>query len=141
MCELPAQDALTWLAGQQQDWLLLFDNADDPEIKLWQIFPTCRHGNIIVASRNPACLYAPDSHFNVSDMNANDAIELLLKMTAAQRSLANLERARSICRELGYLALAVAQAGTYITHSCTLDNYLHIYRQDRALMGNILVLL
>ena len=65
-------------------------------------------------------------------MNANDAVELLLKMTAAQHSPANLERAASICRELGYLALAVAQAGAYIAHACSLDDYLHIYREDRA---------
>ena len=128
-----ARDALTWLARQRQDWLLLFDNADDPEIKLQQFFPSCRHGNIIVTSRNPRCrFYAPDSHFNVSDMNAEDATELLLKMTAVQHSPANLERAASICRELGYLALAVAQAGAYIANSCSLDDYLHIYRDDRA---------
>ena len=128
-----AQDALTWLAGQRHDWLLLIDNADDPEINLQQFFPACRHGNIIITSRNPACrLYAPDSHFNVSGMNSSDAIELLLKMAAAQRSPANLERAASICGELGYLALAVAQAGAYIANSCSLDDYLHIYREDRA---------
>ena len=128
-----AQDALTWLAGQRHDWLLLIDNADDHEINLQQFFPACRHGNIIITSRNPACrLYAPDSHFNVSEMNANDAIELLLKMTAAERSPTNLEQAASICTELGYLALAVAQAGAYIAHSCSLDDYLDIYREDRA---------
>ena len=128
-----AEDALRWLAGQRHDWLLLIDNADDPEINLQQFFPVCRHGNIIITSRNPACrLYAPDSHFNVSEMNANDAIELLLRMTAAQRSSANMQRAGSICKELGYLALAVAQAGAYIANSCSLDDYLDIYREDRA---------
>ena len=128
---MTAQDALAWLAGQRHDWLLLIDNADDPEINLEQFFPACRHGNIIITSRNPACrLYAPDSYFNVSEMNAKDAIELLL--TAAQRSPANTQRAAAICKELGYLALAVAQAGAYIAHSCSLDDYLHIYREDRA---------
>ena len=129
----PTQDALTWLAGQRHDWLLLIDNADDPEINLQQFFPACRHGNIIITSRNPACrLYAPDSHVNVSGMNRNDAIDLLLRMTAAQRSPANMQRAASICKELGHLALAVAQAGAYIANSCSLDDYLHIYREDRA---------
>ena len=65
-------------------------------------------------------------------MNAEDAIELLLKMTAVQHSPANLEQAASICQELGYLALAVAQAGAYIAHSCSLGDYLHIYEEDRA---------
>ena len=128
-----AQDALSWLAGQRHDWLLLIDNADDPEVNLQQFFPACRHGNIIITSRNPGCrLYAPNSHFNVSEMHANDAIELLLKMTAAQRSPTNMDQAASICRELGYLALAVAQAGAYIANSCSLDDYLDIYREDRA---------
>ena len=65
-------------------------------------------------------------------MNANDAIDLLLKMTAAQRSPANMQRAGLICKELGHLALAVAQAGAYIANSCSLDDYIHIYREDRA---------
>ena len=65
-------------------------------------------------------------------MTSNDAIELLLKMTMAQCSPANLGRAGLICRELGYLALAVAQAGAYIVHSCSLEDYLHVYRKDRA---------
>ena len=51
-------------------------------------------------------------------------------MTSAQRSPTNLKQAASICRELGYLALAVAQAGAYIGHSCSLDDYLHIYWED-----------
>ena len=65
-------------------------------------------------------------------MTANDAIDLLLKMTATQGSPANTQRAASICKELGHLALAVAQAGAYIANSCSLEDYLHIYREDRA---------
>ena len=129
-----AENALRWLAGQRHNWLLLFDNADDPAINLQQFFPACSHGNIIVTSRNPACrVYAaPDAHFNVSDMDAEDAIELLLKMSRARNSPANRQWAASICQELGHLALAIAQAGAYVARSCSLEDYLEIYREDRA---------
>ena len=65
-------------------------------------------------------------------MNANDAIELLLKMAMVLHSPANRQWAASICQELGYLALAVAQAGAYIAQFCSLEDYLQIYREDRA---------
>jgi len=85
---------LRLLAGQRHDWLLLIDNADDPQINLQRFFPAWAHGNIII-TRNPACqVYAPDSHVNVSGMNANDAVELLLKMSTARHSPANHQWAR-----------------------------------------------
>ncbi|KAJ7251633.1 hypothetical protein C8J57DRAFT_1352189 [Mycena rebaudengoi] len=62
-----SQDALRWLASQQNDWLLFFDNADDPKINLNPFFPQCKHGNILITSRNPGlCVYA-GSHALISD--------------------------------------------------------------------------
>jgi hypothetical protein len=57
---------------------------------------------------------------------------LLLKCTLVQRSAKNLRLASSICKELEYLALAITQAGSYIAHSCSLGDYLQIYREDRS---------
>ncbi|KAJ7795198.1 hypothetical protein B0H14DRAFT_2920693 [Mycena olivaceomarginata] len=47
------QDALLWLITSTEEWMLLFDNADDPNINLFPFFPQCTHGNIIITSRNP----------------------------------------------------------------------------------------
>ncbi|KAJ7830908.1 hypothetical protein B0H14DRAFT_2806134, partial [Mycena olivaceomarginata] len=47
------QDALLWLITSTEEWMLLFDNADDPNINLFLFFPRCAHGNIIITSRNP----------------------------------------------------------------------------------------
>jgi hypothetical protein len=130
---MTAQDALRWFTRQRNEWLLLIDNADDPQINLRQFLPACTHGNIIITSRNRASrLYAPDSNYNVSKMKPDKAIELLLKMSMAERSARNRDLASSICQVLGYLALAVAQAGAYIAQCCFLDDYLHIYHEDRA---------
>jgi hypothetical protein len=48
-------------------------------------------------------------------------------MTAKAQALGS-----SIVRDLGYLALAIVQAGSYISQSCTLDEYPDIYKQSRA---------
>jgi hypothetical protein len=81
-----SQDALKWLANTHQDWLLFYDNADDPKINLNQFLPRCNHGNIIITSRNPElCVYA-GAHSAVSDMDETDAVALLLK-SAAQINL------------------------------------------------------
>jgi hypothetical protein len=72
-----SQDALKWLANTPQDWLLFYDNADDPKINLNQFLPRCNHGNIIITSRNPElCVYA-GAHSAVSDMDETDAVALL----------------------------------------------------------------
>jgi hypothetical protein len=101
-------DALRWLSQQRSEWLLLIDNADDPEINLQQFFPRCVHGNILITTRNPHCRrHAPDSNVDVAGMDPNDAVELLLKSAMVERSPKNRDIAALICQELGYLSLAI----------------------------------
>ena len=128
-----ADSALRWLARERKEWLLLFDNADDPNLNLRQFFPRCRHGNIIVTSRNKACrLQAPDSNYCVAAMEPNEAIELLLKTAMVEPTDENRRLCADIAHQLGYLALAISQAGAYIAQSSCLDDYLQIYHEDRA---------
>jgi hypothetical protein len=78
--ELP-QDALSWLARQHEEWLLLFNNADDAKLNLRKYFPSCSHGNILITSRNhDTRLHAPSpqSNYNVSNLAPDDARCLLL---------------------------------------------------------------
>ncbi|KAF8152045.1 hypothetical protein K438DRAFT_1444841, partial [Mycena galopus ATCC 62051] len=46
------QDGLLWLTSKVKEWLLFFDNADDPSLDLNDFIPACNHGNIIITSRN-----------------------------------------------------------------------------------------
>ena len=74
-------DTITWLAGEQNDWLLLFDNADDPNLNLSKFFPSCDHGNILITSRNrEICIHAPHSNCKVGEMTPEDARGLLFEM-------------------------------------------------------------
>ncbi|KAJ6459228.1 hypothetical protein C8R45DRAFT_942253 [Mycena sanguinolenta] len=126
-----SQDALTWLAGKHENWLLFFDNADDPNINLNQFFPRCNHGNIIVTSRNPNLrMYGGNSQ--VSDMEESDAVELLLKSSQQEVSTSNQVLAQDIVKALWYFPLAVVQAGALILEAGTLETYLNLFLQNHT---------
>ncbi|KAJ7854236.1 hypothetical protein B0H13DRAFT_2579129 [Mycena leptocephala] len=132
-----SQDALKWLATNQEDWLLFYDNADDPKIDLHRFIPQCNHGNIIITSRNPSLRGYAGAHFAVSDMEETDAVALLLKSAGKDISSASEKIATEIVKvsyssELCYLPLAIVQAGAFILQSGALDSYLDIYMKNQA---------
>jgi hypothetical protein len=86
-----SQDAMRWLVNTQEDWLLFYDNVDDPKIDLNRFIPQCNHGNIIITTRNPALRGYAGAHYAVSDMEETDAVTLLLK-SAGQDILPASER-------------------------------------------------
>ncbi|KAJ7729742.1 hypothetical protein B0H16DRAFT_1697092 [Mycena metata] len=126
------QDGLLWLTSKVEEWLLFFDNADDPSINLNDFIPQCNHGNIIITSRNPGmCAYA-ESNSLVSDMEAGDGVVLLLK-SALQKTTVHTEQiAAEIVKTLHYLPLAIVQAGAFISKSRNLDGYLPLYTKNQA---------
>lgn len=74
-----ADDTIIWLAGKREEWLLLFNNADDTMLDLSGFFPSCSHGNILITSRNHETrIHAPGFSYNVSGLNPGDARDLLL---------------------------------------------------------------
>jgi PHD/YefM family antitoxin component YafN of YafNO toxin-antitoxin module len=93
-----SQDTLKWLAKTQEDWLLFFDNTDDPKINLNHFLPQCNHGNIIITSRNPGLLVYAGAYSVVSDMEEVSAVVLLLKSAAQELSLATEKIAAKIVK-------------------------------------------
>ena len=74
-------DALTCLCRKREEWLLLFNNADDTMLNLRNYFPRCSHGNILITSRNHDIRHhatGQRSHYKVSSMSESDARRLLL---------------------------------------------------------------
>ncbi|KAJ7034364.1 P-loop containing nucleoside triphosphate hydrolase protein, partial [Mycena alexandri] len=126
-----AEDALTWLQSKHGDWLLFFDNANDPKLNLNKFFPQCNHGNIIITSRNPG-LRTYGDHSPVSDMEDKDAITLLLQSAAKESSEENVQVAAVIVKELFHLPLAIVQAGSFILQSEDIAGYLSLYQKNRA---------
>ncbi|KAJ7828315.1 hypothetical protein B0H13DRAFT_1656383 [Mycena leptocephala] len=128
-----SEDGLLWLISQREEWMLLFDNADNPSIDLFPFFPKCTHGNIIITSRNPQlAIHGPRSHSKVGDMNETDAIDLLLLSAVKEKTIESAQSASEIVEELSFLPLAIIQAGAYISKFDCLHQYLSIYSQNHA---------
>lgn len=130
-----AQGCLAWLARTQIEWLLLFDNADDPQINLQDYFPRCNHGNVLVTTRNPdCCTHAPQHFYEVAGLEPNIATELLCKLCGRKEfSAEEMIIVANIVKEVGYLALAIVHAGGYLiqNRNISLKTYLENYKQNR----------
>ncbi|KAJ7433586.1 P-loop containing nucleoside triphosphate hydrolase protein [Mycena galericulata] len=125
------QDGLLWLTSKVEEWLLVFDNADDPGINLNDFIPQCNHGNIIITSRNPGLRVHAQSHSLVWGMEEKDAATLLLKR-AAQATTIDTKQIAKIVKALHYLPLAIIQAGAFISKSQDFDGYLTLYTKNKA---------
>ncbi|KAJ7765170.1 hypothetical protein B0H16DRAFT_1310042, partial [Mycena metata] len=124
--------SLLWLASKVEEGLLFFDNADDPNINLNDFIPQCNHGNIIITSRNPGMCVHAGSNSLVSEMEEEDAVALLLK-SALQKATVHTEQiAAEIVKSLHHLALAIVQAGAFISKSRNLDGCLALYTKNQA---------
>ncbi|KAG8765205.1 hypothetical protein FRC12_007632 [Ceratobasidium sp. 428] len=119
------EDALRWLESSPQPWLLMFDNADDPDLGLHKFIPGGSCGSVLVTTRLRSLALlgrGPSSDCRVGQMESEDAIELLLtkaRMKDSALSPEDTESAAKLVEDLGYLALAIVHAGAYIFCSKT----------------------
>lgn len=133
-----------WLSQCHKPWLVIIDNADDPEMEISDFFPIDGSGHILITSRNPSAKhYATAGELRFRGMDPEEGISLLLNSAYActqygssHRDLQQEQLARSLGAELGYLALALSQAGATIRRNIyTLEQYLRVYLgyRDRLL--------
>ncbi|KAJ7278411.1 hypothetical protein C8J57DRAFT_1465521 [Mycena rebaudengoi] len=126
-------DVSRWLASRKAEWLLIFDNADDPSINLAHYFPQSSSGNILITSRNPKLhVHAPDAHHHISDMEEEDAVQLLLASAVESHTTETETLAAEIVKVLHCFPLAVVQAGAFIAQTGKLRNYLTLYKKNRG---------
>ncbi|RPB28754.1 hypothetical protein L211DRAFT_818649 [Terfezia boudieri ATCC MYA-4762] len=125
-----------WFAlPENTNWLLVFDNLDDPDlVDIEEYIPACNHGTVIITSRRRD-LQQGRRGFEVQQMKPIEAIQLLLKACAMAKfdDLIPSEQTTSItiAEELGYLPLALDQAGAYIHMAqYSLGQYLEDYRTN-----------
>ncbi|PVF92937.1 hypothetical protein CPB86DRAFT_743500 [Serendipita vermifera] len=141
------EDALAFLSTQSsEEWLYIIDNADDPDIDLTPYLPSCSHGTIIITSRNRRTRHlATTYHLELGSMLQEEAIETLTHSAQKRTTLSDneLQQAKLLVDELGCLALAVVQAGIYISEMSsgmtgrgfTFEQYLDLFQRhsDRLL--------
>ena len=136
---ISAESALDWLA-EQDNWFIVFDNADGGYKTVEKFLPPGGSGNILITSRNKDLMRITlNNSIEVFGMDENEAISLLLKSaTIVDNSKQNVALASKIVLELGYILLAIDQAGAYL-QACDigLDDYLDLYYNHcRELMAD-----
>lgn len=123
---------LYWLAGLEEPWILIIDNADDSKLELVELFPPCSRGHILVTTRNPEFKYHATvdmDNFHFERLEQAEATELLKKASGNHMPWEDT-LARSITDQLGNLALAIVHAGRTIrTRLVDLRGYLAYYQR------------
>jgi tetratricopeptide (TPR) repeat protein len=125
-----------WLSTRRQPWLLILDNADDPSLDISRLLPQGPSGHILITTRNPEFRrLATAGSIELKGMKRKEALQLLFMRaeipTPWEKAIE--DAGHDIAKALGYLALALTQAGNCISRKiCDLHSYLTYYETYRA---------
>jgi len=136
----------SWLS-EQQDWLLIFDNAETLEVltAAQDLLSTNMQGHVLFTTRAQATGSLAAVSVDCFD-DETGAVFLLRRSKQVARELALLDvrsqvlgddwqSATTLVHELGGLALAIDQAGAYIEQTdCGLEGYLQRYLKNSPAM-------
>jgi tetratricopeptide (TPR) repeat protein len=123
------QAALRWLA-ENEGWLLILDNADEPSL-LEPYLRDAGRGHVLITSRAPDFAVLNLDSERLASPPAEEARDFLLKRTRRQDAgVAERQAAADLAKELGNLPLALEQAAAYITtRQVSFADYLSGYRR------------
>ncbi|RYP45994.1 hypothetical protein DL768_007744 [Monosporascus sp. mg162] len=118
----------------KRHWLLILDNADDPEVDYQQYCPSGTRGAVLITSRNPECqTHATVGCEELDGLDKGDCIRLLLQLIGLPiEPQAVNSAAEEVINILGSHTLAILQAGSYIAQGgCSLSNYPVVFQRQR----------
>ena len=122
--------ALTWLQTHT-DWLLILDNAQDPQT-IAKILGPLSNGHHLITSRRANGWHHLAQPLELDTISPEAAITLLQRITGQTGNTAVL---RELAAELGHLPLALEQAAAYIRQTALpTDRYLTRLRSQPARM-------
>lgn len=123
-------------------WLLVFDNADEPDL-LENFWPLDGHGSIIVTSRDPLTKlggFAQRANLanihglDLTPMPKDDAIKLLQNVSLRPDAPENRESCERVVDLLGCLPLAITQMAYQIrVKHLSLSEFIDYYEQDTSI--------
>ncbi len=109
-----AMQAVRWLADQAR-WLLVLDNLDDIGVVKNYLPDTTNGGHTLVTTRNPFTQNILAQGLEVTLLDEQKAIDLLLLRAELDASDDSIwSEASLVVNELGFLPLALEQAASYI---------------------------
>jgi len=113
--------------------VIVFDNYDDPSaFNLLDFIPQGESGRILVTSRNAGSLIDPESIIHLEGLAEADAWDLLMRQSQLKHDKSNIKNSKLIVARLGYHALAITQAGSYIAQrKIQLQQFVHHYNRQR----------
>jgi hypothetical protein len=124
--EQSTRAVLEALRTRQRNWLLVYDNADEPQ-DLDGLIPAAG-GHVLVTSRNLAWAHR-DRAVEVDVFTREESLELLTKRLGD----ISAEQADALSAKLGDLPLALEQAATWLTETAmTVPEYLQVFDQHVA---------
>ena len=134
------KSVLRWISCIQEEWLIIFDNADNllPEV-VAKFIPPGNRGNILITSRNKSMgrIVSFENIIEVKEMEEADAMTLFLKASCLDALPEHLEAAKRIVTELGCIPLAVYHAGAYIeAGNCDINTCLRHFLHRRTLQSD-----
>ncbi|KAK5991124.1 Nephrocystin-3-like protein [Cladobotryum mycophilum] len=127
----------------QNKWLLVLDNADDPDTDYQDYIPSGDRGAVLMTSRLPECrVHGTVGSEELGSLGEEDCVKLLLNVigTPEESKPECKPAAEVIAKELGYHALALLHAGAYIASGhCSIEAYPAEFRRqkDRLLSFNL----
>ncbi|KAL8909968.1 MAG: hypothetical protein Q9171_004734 [Xanthocarpia ochracea] len=128
------EEARQGLANMKEPWLLVLDNADDPEIDYQCYFPAGLLGVVILTTRNNDCQLYASTRVKLEGLPESDALELLLHAIDIPREQWRTFRddAQEVATLLQSHPLALIQAGAYISRAhCTIAEYPREFNRQR----------
>ena len=131
------EDCLLFLAQPTPDGrrLIVYDNVDDPNLKLAPLLPHGSSCTIIITSRDRLMGgLNPGAHLELDVMSTDEAVELVLHTSSQSTSAIEQDRenARDIAEALGCLPLALQQACSYMFQTkCSARTYLELLSTSR----------
>ena len=131
MKEKEVVDIVKGRLEREDGWLLIFDNAENPD-DIRDYFPKTKTGHILITSRNPHW-GGIASTLSLNEMKPEESVKFLLKRTKEKDEKA----AEELSETLGRLPLALEQAGSYIeTSGRNISEYLEMYKKyNEKLLG------
>ncbi|WP_416565348.1 FxSxx-COOH system tetratricopeptide repeat protein [Nocardia testacea] len=128
-----ADRALQWLATHS-GWLLILDNVADPA-DIADIVARAGSGRIVITSRLASGWQPATAVVRLDVLDAEEALALLTGILTASGPR-DCDGARELCAELGFLPLAIEQAGAYMAQNplTTPRGYLRLLAEYPAAM-------
>lgn len=118
-------------AAQRANWLLIFDNADDPSV-LADFWPSSGTGAIVLTSRDPvARKYLSSNGIDLEPLATESAAALLRKLSEVEDSPDEIEASIKVAKRMGGLPLAISLAAAAILRQeLTFEEFLAFYEVE-----------